>query len=182
MNTYLAACSPQTRSVNIHLDCFLSKGFAVSLSFFRGCITGFTKVTAIPLATCFCKSNLMLFRGFFTVRTFHTLNFNSLSSPLPMGHGSHFQRKWGWDRVRSSFWAARTPEAWRRRLERTVGLSIRHLAHRSSQGIPGAIFRGELGRTPDGDRRVFVFSLTFLQYPSCYNPFPMKGISCLKTS
>ncbi len=26
------------------------------------------------------------------------------------------------------------------------------------------------------------FSLTFLQYPPCYNPFSLKGISCLKTS
>jgi hypothetical protein len=26
------------------------------------------------------------------------------------------------------------------------------------------------------------FSLTFLQYPACYNPFSLKGISCLKTS
>jgi hypothetical protein len=59
--------------------------------------------------------------------------------------------------------------------------------------LTGASAQGE--GTPDakswGTRRLFgmacvlffkSFSLTFLQYPTCYNPFSLKGISCLKTS
>ena len=68
--------------------------------------------------------------------------------------------------------------------ERAKGLSsLLTGASAQGEGTPDAKLWGT--RRPLG-WRVFLFfqafSLTFLQYPTCYNPFSLKGILCLKTS
>ena len=71
MNAQVTPCPPQPHAVHIQADRFLAKTVTIPMLFFLGRVTMFTKVAAIPLATSWRLSNLVLVRCLFTVRTFH---------------------------------------------------------------------------------------------------------------
>lgn len=71
----LSSRLPKPLAINVHLDGFVSHGFAIPLDFLLRYIAATTEVTAHPLAACFGLSDLVLV-GFLPVLwTFHSPYF-----------------------------------------------------------------------------------------------------------
>ena len=73
----LPSGSSETRPINIQLDRFSSKRWAVALGLFARGVTTLAKVKVLSLAGCFRKPALVLLAFLLAFWTFHISDFNS---------------------------------------------------------------------------------------------------------